>query len=29
MYFPDQGVSSPSTETILRDYGNLAFPPSG
>ncbi len=27
MYFPDQGMSSPPTEAILRDYGSLAFPP--
>jgi CubicO group peptidase (beta-lactamase class C family) len=27
MYFPDQGMSSPTTETILQQYGGLAFPP--
>jgi CubicO group peptidase (beta-lactamase class C family) len=27
MYFPDRGQASPSAETILRDYGMLAFPP--
>jgi CubicO group peptidase (beta-lactamase class C family) len=27
MYFPDQGMSPPPTQTLLRDYGILAFPP--